>query len=1222
MLIKALIGSLIALVVLFIALVWLVCDLMHISMLVPALVTAFFVLAAAAAFMYRRYKASNAAQGLERELAAQAKAQAKLVRPDLQVEVQGMQAEFDKAVLALKSAKLGPGGRNALYFLPWYTIIGPPGAGKSTALRSSGLQFPYTSGSGGAAVKGLGGTRNCDWWLTNEAVVLDTAGRWSTQEEDHDEWLSFLGLLKRYRPKKPLNGIIAAISVGDVVNAKDDEVESVALRMRERLDEVQNKLGVSIPVYVLFTKCDLVEGFLESFGDLSRTDRNQVWGFTIPLAQASSGVDKQFTEQYGALLDVLERRALAVMADERSVERRALIYAFPQQFAALRRNLEHFVKVMFQTNIYQNTPSLRGVYFTSGTQEGRPFNLLVNRLVEAIGIKRKPEQLDTAVDAKSYFVHDLFMNVIFQDRDIAAASQAELKRQRTRRLALTSALGVVSLALGLIPGYAWSLNKYQLARIDSALDEWEAPEHKAADTKQKLQQLEPLRERVATLIRYERDGAPISMRMGMYQLGRLIEPMRHYYASLLRRELVQPVVSKDLASLSDFGLRYASLPTNQRPTDEEQRGFYDLLKLHLVLTQPKPKGEPAAEQLAPWLQQQLTARFEKAAGGDEALKPAAAVNAELYVSFAQEFQELPFPRDSEVVKRVRDALNRVDLTQRAITRLIAMAGKDKPDIGLQQLVGVTEALQERRRVRAAFTLDGYKGVVRDALKPELLDQVGELWVLGHTESESDGDEQRKQQLAALRTAYFTQYIAEWLDYLNGLSTAGSSDYQSALRIVSELARTPSPLQLLFTNVRYNVKLPVPEQDPGTAVVATLTTSWKNSMNDAIKKFFGGGAPITEALPALTKSNPNAPGMAALSEASVGLALQDVYNFGAPAPAAEGAAPATLPLTEYLGQLNLVRNALQTYLDTPSESAQLRGTLYQARMQVNQLISRQPRQLEAFFNRMLKPPVDSANTSAVAVVTGEVNNKWCTEVVSEYSRTVAGHYPFDRDGHDLALADFINFYKPKQGKLWTTVDSQFGSVVSLQGDRYTFRRENGQDAGSIYSQSLPEFLARSRDIGLSFFPGGSEEPKVELEVKVHPSPSVAMTQFAIGGKTVEHYNGPEQWKPLVWPGENPSAGAALTIRGANGMHETIKQDGPWGLYRLLEAGSLRSEAGRTFTVAWKLQTHDVTLMVDIRVKRSESPFFGVPGRLGATLMHPVRGRNITPPKSIAGGQGCR
>ena len=105
MLIKLLIASLAILVVLFIALVWLVADLLHISLLLPALFTAFCLLAAACVVLYRKVRASNAAQGLERELAAQAKAQAKLVRPDLQAEVQSMQVEFDKAVGALKSAK-------------------------------------------------------------------------------------------------------------------------------------------------------------------------------------------------------------------------------------------------------------------------------------------------------------------------------------------------------------------------------------------------------------------------------------------------------------------------------------------------------------------------------------------------------------------------------------------------------------------------------------------------------------------------------------------------------------------------------------------------------------------------------------------------------------------------------------------------------------------------------------------------------------------------------------------------------------------------------------------------------------------------------------------------------------------------------------------------------------------------------------------------------------
>jgi type VI secretion system protein ImpL len=208
-------------------------------------------------------------------------------------------------------------------------------------------------------------------------------------------------------------------------------------------------------------------------------------------------------------------------------------------------------------------------------------------------------------------------------------------------------------------------------------------------------------------------------------------------------------------------------------------------------------------------------------------------------------------------------------------------------------------------------------------------------------------------------------------------------------------------------------------------------------------------------------------------------------------------------------------------------------------------------------------------------------------------------------------------------LWSLVDGPFAKTVEVEGDRYSFSKRLGQDGSSVFSPSLLEFLSRSRDIMLSYFPTGQSEPSIEFEVKVQPSPSVAMTQFMVGGKTVEHYNGPEQWKTLTWPGENPALGAAIVIRGANGMQERIKQDGPWGLMRLLEAGSLRPGAGRTFTVSWQPQTHDVTLQIDFRPKRGESPFLGVLGRGEApVLLQPVRAKGVAVPKQITQGKACR
>ena len=188
---------------LVIATIWAVVVVFQFPYWIAIAVTTLVILSLVAVIAVRQVKAAKAAGDIEKALAAQASAEAANARPDLQEEVQAMQAEFTKAIAALKTSKLarGRGGKEALSVLPWYMIIGPPGSGKSTALRNSGIKFPYLSSRGGG-VKGVGGTRNCEWWLTNEAVILDTAGRYTTEDDDRDEWFSFLDTLKSTRAKR------------------------------------------------------------------------------------------------------------------------------------------------------------------------------------------------------------------------------------------------------------------------------------------------------------------------------------------------------------------------------------------------------------------------------------------------------------------------------------------------------------------------------------------------------------------------------------------------------------------------------------------------------------------------------------------------------------------------------------------------------------------------------------------------------------------------------------------------------------------------------------------------------------------------------------------------------------------------------------------------------------------------------------------------------------
>src|ERR1700722_13144571 len=145
-----------------------------------------------------------------------------------------LKQKMEEALATLR--RTGKSSARALYDLPWYLIIGPPGAGKTTALVNSGLKFPLAGDKAAKAIQGVGGTRYCDWWFTDAAVLIDTAGRYTTQDSeakaDRRSWLAFLDLLRTNRPRQPINGVIVAISIADVLNlpVKDVAAHADAIR--------------------------------------------------------------------------------------------------------------------------------------------------------------------------------------------------------------------------------------------------------------------------------------------------------------------------------------------------------------------------------------------------------------------------------------------------------------------------------------------------------------------------------------------------------------------------------------------------------------------------------------------------------------------------------------------------------------------------------------------------------------------------------------------------------------------------------------------------------------------------------------------------------------------------------------------------------------------------------------------------------------------------------
>ncbi len=336
-------------------------------------------------------------------------------------ELKTVASTVDRAMSQLKNLRGGGGlrrlfeGKRYLYELPWYMIIGSPGAGKTTALLNSGLQFPVAHQMGKApksmVLQSKGGTLHCDWWFTNEAVLIDTAGRYTTQDsdaaKDTAEWTGFLGLLRKHRTRAPINGVIVALDATELLTLTEAERSEHAALVRDRLTELRQQLGIRFPVYVIVTKLDVLRGFGEYFQSLTSEGRTQALGFTLRYqdlkgrtrqrAADIAGHREALREQVGTELALLkDRLAMGLRSrlnEEFDVDRRRRLFALPQELAGLAVPLARMLDEVFLDSRFDNTQlhnTLRGVYFTSGAQTDADLpadpNTLLQRLWRSLDL--------------------------------------------------------------------------------------------------------------------------------------------------------------------------------------------------------------------------------------------------------------------------------------------------------------------------------------------------------------------------------------------------------------------------------------------------------------------------------------------------------------------------------------------------------------------------------------------------------------------------------------------------------------------------------------------------------------------------------------------------------------------------------------------------------------------------------------------------------------------
>ena len=1044
---------------------------------------------------------------------------------------------------ALTTLKTASGNKSGyLYDLPWYVIIGPPGAGKTTALVNSGLKFPLSRGAAPAAVAGVGGTRYCDWWFTEEAVLIDTAGRYTTQDSDarsdKESWFSFLDLLKKSRPRQPINGVLVAISVEDILTMSRQDLAAHAEAIRMRLLELHQRLKVSFPVYALFTKVDLVAGFAEYFSYLNEAGRRQVWGATFQTADKNKNLIGDIPNEFDLLLERLSEETLDRLQDEPAPPHRVQLFGFAAQMARLKPQIHNFLNQIFEPTRYHVNASLRGFYFTSGTQQGTPIDQLIGSLARTFGA----EEVSAGAyhgSGKSFFLTNLILKVIIGEADWVSTDRGAVRRALFIKTAALSLIGLC--AIGLSIAWLTSYNRNsglieQAVQVDGDYASVGAPLIKQTliadhDLDKVLPLLHRLRNAPAGYA--TRDvQVPLSERYGLSQHQRLLSASDAAYHAALER-MFRPRLLYRLEE-----------QLNARLT--EPAFVYEALKVYLMLGGLHP---PDRGLIKSWMQRDWADNLYPGATNAEGRR---LLEEHLAAMFDLETEQPPLVElDGRLIREAQNSLARLSVAQRAYEFLKSEAGastpgdwivtrKGGPDVSVVFESKAGQSL-DNIRVPSFFTYNGFQQLFIAKLGG-LSERINrDRWVLGDAGQQSAVGQQYDALAGELLNIYSNDFVISWRTALGNLRLKKLMADKPKYDALRALSAPTSPMRQILESIRDETALTKERPKPANAPAPS----------DALAR----------PSPALFNTQDGSPG------AGIEAQFKPFHSV------LEGDSTRR-PIDSVVANLNDIAQNLTLIVENPQMTAQATTSLQTQVAALRNNASRMPPP----FSDMLRGAAGEFEGSIAASTAGQLQQSLRDQVTPVCQQTITNRYPFVRGSNqEVPLGDFAKLFSPNG-----IIDKFFAQYLAPYADTsrpdWTWRKDS--PVGRSLSPDTLKAFQNAAYIRDAFFQTGGSVPQVALAIKppraaspgvdikteiggtIIASPPAAATAFSAPAP-------PSNAPPATvqWPG--PSARTAISVSSETGPPSVLERIGPWSLFRMLEAGSLIAKgetASASFIVA--------------------------------------------------------
>jgi type VI secretion system protein ImpL len=1050
---------------------------------------------------------------------------------------------------ALATLKSASGKRSGyLYDLPWYVIIGPPGAGKTTALVNSGLKFPLARGATPAAVAGVGGTRYCDWWFTEEAVLIDTAGRYTTQDSDakadKESWFSFLDLLKRNRPRQPINGVLVAISVEDILTLSREELAAHAEAIRMRLLELHERLKVSFPVYALFTKADLIAGFSEYFSCLNESARQQVWGATFQTADKNKNLIGDIPHQFDLLLERLSEETIDRLQDEPAPQYRVQLFGFAAQMARLKSQIHNFLNQIFEPTRYHVSASLRGFYFTSGTQQGTPIDQLIGSLARTFGAEQVSAEAYHG-SGKSYFLTDLITKVVIGEADWVSTDRGAVRRALLIKTAAFSLIALCSLGLSIAWLTSYKRNSDLIERTMQVEGDYAsagAPLIRQTligdrDLDKVLPLLHRLRNAPAGFATRDTQ-VPLSERYGLSQHARLLSASDAAYHSALERMFRPRLLFRLEEQLND------------KLTDPAF--LYEGLKVYLMLGGQHP---PDKALIKGWMQRDWAENLYPGAANTEGRR---LLEEHLAAMFDLESDQPPLVElDGRLIRAAQNSLARLSVAQRAYEFLksearASTAGdwvalrKGGPDVSVVFESAAGPSL-DSVRVPAFFTYNGFQQLFIAKFGGLSERMSRDRWVLGEAGQQAAVGQQYDALAGDLLSVYSNDFVTTWRAALGNLRLKKLMADKPKYDALRALSAPTSPLRQIMESIRDETTLTKERTKPANAPAVT-------------------DAPARVS-PALFNTQDGSPGAG----------IEALFKpFHSPL---EGDSTRR-PIDSIVANLNDIAQNLTLMVENPQLTAQATSSLQTQVAALRNNASRMPPP----FSDMLRGAAAEFEGSIAASTAGQLLQSLRDQVTPVCQQTIGNRYPFVRGStQEVPLGDFAKLFSPNG-----VIDKFFTQSLAPYAD--TSRpdwiwRKDSPVGRSLSPDTLKQFqnAAFIRD---AFFQTGGSQPIVSLSIKPPRAASSGVDiKTEIGGTVIASpaspllgSSAPPSSVPFTvqWPGASPRT--AISVTSGGGQPSVLERTGPWSLFRMLEAGSLSAKgeaASASFIVAGQELSYQIS-----------------------------------------------